>query len=121
MCGSLREGNFSFDQNIPRNQNSSLPTQYNVLYRNANIQLQFYNFKVNARDDEDDVFVERASEKRSAKASEREIKRAIGEHKRTEKILNSCRYCFESEEMLKHLFIAKGEKVQYFMFIYLLY
>lgn len=67
--------------------------------------------KVNSRDDEDDVFVERASEKRSAKASEREVKRAIEEHKRTEKVLNSCRYCFDSEEMLKHLFIAKGEKV----------
>ncbi|XP_025198919.1 CWF19-like protein 2 [Melanaphis sacchari] len=74
--------------------------------------MEFVNLsrKVNARDDEDDVFVDRASEKRSAKASEREIKRAIGEHKRTEKILNSCRYCFDSEEMLKHLFIAKGEK-----------
>lgn len=68
-------------------------------------------FQVNARDDEDDVFVDRASEKRSDKASEREIKRAIDSHKRTEKILNSCRYCFDSEEMLKHLFIAKGEKV----------
>lgn len=68
---------------------------------------------MNSRDDEDDVFVERASEKRSAKASEREIKRAIDEHKRTEKILNSCRYCFDSEEMLKHLFIAKGEKVPF--------
>lgn len=66
---------------------------------------------MNSRDDEDDVFVDRASEKRSAKASEREIKHAIKEHKRTEKILNSCRYCFDSEEMLKHLFIAKGEKV----------
>lgn len=73
-------------------------------------------FQVNARDDEDDVFVERASEKRSAKISEREIKRAINEHKRTEKILNSCRYCFDSEEMLKHLFIAKGEKVLIFNF-----
>lgn len=72
------------------------------------------NFQVNSRDDEDDVFVDRASEKRSAKASEKEIKRAIGEHKRTEKILNSCRYCFDSEEMLKHLFIAKGEKVHLF-------
>jgi len=57
------------------------------------------------------VFVDRASEKRSAKASKREVEHAIKEHKRTEKILNSCQYCFDSEEMLKHLFIAKGEKV----------
>lgn len=66
---------------------------------------------MNSRDDEDDIFVARASEKRSAKASEREVKHAIKEHKRTETILNSCRYCFDSDEMLKHLFIAKGEKV----------
>ncbi|CAI6349414.1 unnamed protein product [Macrosiphum euphorbiae] len=99
-----------FDDDDKYSLKSMFQKEMTSTAEDSNMEFVNLSRKVNARDDEDDVFVDRASEKRSAKASEREIKRAIGEHKRTEKILNSCRYCFDSEEMLKHLFIAKGEK-----------
>ncbi|XP_022170847.1 CWF19-like protein 2 [Myzus persicae] len=99
-----------FDDDDKYSLKSMFEKEITTTAEDSNMEFVNLSRKVNARDDEDDVFVDRASEKRSAKASEREIKRAIGEHKRTEKILNSCRYCFDSEEMLKHLFIAKGEK-----------
>ncbi|XP_050540710.1 CWF19-like protein 2 [Daktulosphaira vitifoliae] len=76
----------------------------------SNLEFVKLSRKVNSRDDEDDVFVDRASKKHSAKAAEREVKQAIKEHKKTEKILNSCCYCFDSDAMMKHLFITKGEK-----------
>jgi len=99
-----------FDDDDKYSLKSMFEKEMTSTAEDSNMEFVKLSRKVNSRDDEDDVFVERASEKRSAKASEREIKRAIDEHKRTNKILNSCRYCFESEEMLKHLFIAKGEK-----------
>uniref|UniRef100_A0A2S2PA61 CWF19-like protein 2 n=1 Tax=Schizaphis graminum TaxID=13262 RepID=A0A2S2PA61_SCHGA len=99
-----------FDDDDKYSLKSMFEKEMTSTAEDSNMEFVNLSRKVNSRDDEDDVFVDRASEKRSAKASEREIKRAIGEHKRTEKILNSCRYCFDSEEMLKHLFIAKGEK-----------
>jgi len=99
-----------FDDDDKYSLKSMFEKEMTSTAEDSNMEFVKLSRKVNARDDEDDVFVKRASEKRSDKASEREVKRAIDEHKRTEKILNSCRYCFDSEEMLKHLFIAKGEK-----------
>ncbi|VVC34516.1 Hypothetical protein CINCED_3A004607 [Cinara cedri] len=99
-----------FDDDDKYSLKSMFEKELTTTAEDSNMEFVKLSRKVNARDDEDDVFVERASEKRSAKAYEREVKRAINEHKHTEKVLNSCRYCFDSEEMLKHLYIVKGEK-----------
>ena len=59
--------------------------------------------------DLDDMFVSRASAKTSdARELERERDRAIAEHRRMERTLDSCARCFNSAQMQKHLLIALG-------------
>ncbi|XP_050433202.1 CWF19-like protein 2 [Adelges cooleyi] len=99
-----------FDDDDKYSLKSMFEKEMTTTAEDSNLEFVKLSRKVNSRDDEDDVFVERASEKRSSKKAVRETVRAINEHKRTEKILNSCRYCFDSEAMMKHLVIAKGEK-----------
>ncbi|XP_063981765.1 CWF19-like protein 2 [Diachasmimorpha longicaudata] len=45
-----------------------------------------------------------------AKEDLRDKMRAIKEHNRMEKSLDSCKLCFDSKEMLKHLIVAMGNK-----------
>ncbi|GLH06534.1 CWF19-like protein 2 homolog [Gryllus bimaculatus] len=62
--------------------------------------------------DLDDVFAEKASrEKAPGKLQVLERNRAIQQHKRIERSLDSCTHCFDSPKMLKHLMIALGSKV----------
>ena len=61
--------------------------------------------------DMDDVFSERAREKESdGKLEARERGRAINEHKRKERMLDSCRWCFDGKELQRHLIVAVGVK-----------
>ncbi|KAK7067195.1 hypothetical protein SK128_003604, partial [Halocaridina rubra] len=61
--------------------------------------------------DMDDMFMSKAALKEnSAKQAERERKKAIEEHQRSQRSVESCQWCFESKEMAKHLIIALGTK-----------
>ncbi|KAJ1522720.1 hypothetical protein ONE63_001880 [Megalurothrips usitatus] len=61
--------------------------------------------------DMDDIFSERAREKESdGKLEARERGRAIQEHKRKERILDGCRWCFDGKELQRHLIVAVGSK-----------
>lgn len=61
--------------------------------------------------DMDDIFSERARQKDSdGKIEARERGRAIQEHKRKERMLDSCRWCFDGKELQRHLIVAVGAK-----------
>lgn len=61
--------------------------------------------------DMDDIFSERARQKDSdGKIEARERGRAIQEHKRKEKMLDSCKWCFDGKELQRHLIVAVGAK-----------
>lgn len=67
--------------------------------------------KLNDEYDMDDMFMSKAVLKESsAKQAERDKKRAIQEHHRSERSLESCQWCFENKEMAKHLIVALGTK-----------
>lgn len=61
--------------------------------------------------DMDDIFSERARQKESdGKMEARERGRAIQEHKRKERVLDSCKWCFDGKELQRHLIVAVGSK-----------
>lgn len=61
--------------------------------------------------DMDDIFSERARQKESdGKVEARERGRAIQEHKRKERMLDNCRWCFDGKELQRHLIVAVGAK-----------
>lgn len=67
--------------------------------------------RVSANDDYDfdDAAMEKASQyDSSAKQDARDRMKAIHEHKHMSKALEKCKYCFDSQEMKKHLIIAVG-------------
>jgi glycerol-3-phosphate cytidylyltransferase-like family protein len=60
----------------------------------------------------DDIFAEQACLKESdSKVQSRERAQAIREHRMVDKVLENCKWCFDSKEMLKHLIVAIGSKV----------
>lgn len=62
--------------------------------------------------DIDDMFMSKAALRdNTAKQAERDKKKAIQEHQRVERSLESCQWCFDSKEMPKHLIVALGTKV----------
>lgn len=62
--------------------------------------------------DIDDMFMSKAALRDSAvKQAERDKKKAIQEHQRAERSLESCQCCFDNKEMPKHLIVALGTKV----------
>lgn len=62
--------------------------------------------------DIDDMFMSKtALRDNAAKQAERDKKKAIQEHQRVERSLESCQWCFDSKEMPKHLIVALGTKV----------
>lgn len=62
--------------------------------------------------DIDDMFMSKAALRDSAaKQAERDKKKAIQEHQRVERSLESCQWCFDNKEMPKHLIVALGKKV----------
>lgn len=67
--------------------------------------------RVSANDDYDfdDAAMDKASQyDSSAKQDARDRMKAIHEHKHMSKALEKCKYCFDSQEMKKHLIIAVG-------------
>ncbi|KAG7177631.1 CWF19-like protein 2-like [Homarus americanus] len=61
--------------------------------------------------DIDDMFMSKAALKETAaKQAERDKLKAIQEHKRSERSLESCQWCFDNKEMPKHLIVALGTK-----------
>lgn len=67
--------------------------------------------KLNEEYDLDDMFMSKAVQKESsAKQAERDRQKAIDEHKRSERSLESCQWCFDNKEMPKHLIVALGKK-----------
>lgn len=59
--------------------------------------------------DFDDAAMDKASQyDSSAKQDARDRMKAISEHKHMSKALEKCKYCFDSQEMKKHLIIAIG-------------
>nr|XP_018901629.1 PREDICTED: CWF19-like protein 2 [Bemisia tabaci] len=61
--------------------------------------------------DMEDVFMEQASRKDSnQKLEEKQRSQAIAKHKQTQRVLESCIHCLESEKMLKHTIIDIGNK-----------
>ncbi|XP_043290104.1 CWF19-like protein 2 [Venturia canescens] len=61
--------------------------------------------------DMDELFEQRITRQDSdAKQDERDRTRAIKAHKKLEKSLDNCRWCFDSKNMLKHLIVAMGSK-----------
>lgn len=62
--------------------------------------------------DMDDVFEETARmEESEGRKQRRDRDQAIQESKRVAKSLDNCQWCLESKEMLKHLIVAIGNKV----------
>uniref|UniRef100_A0A6V7KZM5 Cwf19-like C-terminal domain-containing protein n=1 Tax=Bracon brevicornis TaxID=1563983 RepID=A0A6V7KZM5_9HYME len=62
--------------------------------------------------DMDELFEETITRGESdSKQDLRDKMRAIKEHKNMEKSLESCRWCFDSKEMLKHLIVSMGKKI----------
>lgn len=62
--------------------------------------------------DMDELFESRITKDESdAKQDLRDKMRAIKEHKKIEKSLDNCNYCFDSKKMLKHLIVAMGTKM----------
>lgn len=56
--------------------------------------------------------MEQASRKDSnQKLEEKQRSQAIAKHKQTQRVLESCIHCLESEKMLKHTIIDIGNKV----------
>lgn len=67
--------------------------------------------KLNDDYDMDDMFMSKVALKdTAAKQAERERLKAIQEHKRSERSLESCQWCFDNKEMPKHLIVALGTK-----------
>ncbi|MPC53198.1 CWF19-like protein 2 [Portunus trituberculatus] len=61
--------------------------------------------------DIDDMFMSKAALRdNAAKQAERDKKKAIQEHQRVERSLESCQWCFDNKEMAKHLIVALGKK-----------
>ncbi|KAE8747239.1 hypothetical protein FOCC_FOCC006031 [Frankliniella occidentalis] len=61
--------------------------------------------------DMDDIFSEKARQKESdGKIEARERGRAISEHKRKERMLDDCKWCFDGKELKRHLIVAVGAK-----------
>ncbi|KAK3869139.1 hypothetical protein Pcinc_025533 [Petrolisthes cinctipes] len=61
--------------------------------------------------DLDDMFMSKvATKETTAKQAERDRLKAIQEHKRAERSLESCQWCFDNKEMPKHLIVALGTK-----------
>ncbi|XP_066943076.1 CWF19-like protein 2 isoform X2 [Macrobrachium rosenbergii] len=61
--------------------------------------------------DMDDMFMSKAAKKEdAAKQAERDKKKAVQEHQRSQRSLESCQWCFENKEMTKHLIVALGSK-----------
>lgn len=61
--------------------------------------------------DMDELFEQRITRQDSdAKQDDRDRTRAIKDHKKLEKSLDNCRWCFDSKNMLKHLIVAMGSK-----------
>lgn len=62
--------------------------------------------------DMDDIFAQQAQLKESdGRVQSRERGKAIREHRMVNKVLENCRWCFDSKNMLKHLIVAIGSKV----------
>ncbi|NXA38847.1 C19L2 protein, partial [Eudromia elegans] len=60
----------------------------------------------------DDMFVSKAAKgERSGEEEERQRRKAIQEHQRLAAVMEKCPYCFDSNELSKHLIIALGTKV----------
>ncbi|NXA49252.1 C19L2 protein, partial [Nothocercus julius] len=60
----------------------------------------------------DDMFVSKAAKgERSGEEEERQRRKAIQEHQRLAAAMEKCPYCFDSNELSKHLIIALGTKV----------
>jgi glycerol-3-phosphate cytidylyltransferase-like family protein len=60
----------------------------------------------------DDIFAQQAQLKESdGRVQSRERGKAIKEHRMVDKVLENCRWCFDSKNMLKHLIVALGSKV----------
>lgn len=67
--------------------------------------------RLNDEYDIDDMFMSKAALRdNTAKQAERDKKKAIQEHQRVERSLESCQWCFDSKEMPKHLIVALGTK-----------
>nr|XP_045626090.1 CWF19-like protein 2 [Procambarus clarkii] len=61
--------------------------------------------------DMDDMFMSKVALKdTAAKQAERDRLKAIQEHKRSERSMESCQWCFDSKDMPKHLIVALGSK-----------
>lgn len=61
--------------------------------------------------DIDDMFMSKAALRDSAaKQADRDKKKAIQEHQRVERSLESCHWCFDNKEMPKHLIVSLGKK-----------
>ncbi|NXD10361.1 C19L2 protein, partial [Nothocercus nigrocapillus] len=65
----------------------------------------------------DDMFVSKAAKgERSGEEEERQRRKAIQEHQRLAAAMEKCPYCFDSNELSKHLIIALGTKVRKWQF-----
>lgn len=61
----------------------------------------------------DDMFVSKAAKKaRSGEEEEIQRRKAIREHQQLAARMEKCPYCFDSNELSKHLIIAIGTKVR---------
>lgn len=68
--------------------------------------------RLNDEYDIDDMFMSKtALRDNAAKQAERDKKKAIQEHQRVERSLESCQWCFDNKEMPKHLIVSLGTKV----------
>ena len=69
--------------------------------------------RLNDEYDIDDMFMSKAALRdNAAKQAEKDKKKAIQEHQRAERSLESCHWCFDNKEMPKHLIVALGSKVR---------
>ncbi|XP_017783746.1 PREDICTED: CWF19-like protein 2 homolog [Nicrophorus vespilloides] len=68
--------------------------------------------KIRKNDDMDEIFADNIRNKESdAKVDKRNTDRAIDEHQRMTKSLDTCSKCLQSTNMLKHLMVSMGETI----------
>lgn len=63
--------------------------------------------------DIDDLFMEQTTSNRNKK--EKDMQTAIDKHKSTERALDNCKWCLTNNKLQKHLIIATGSKVSYYL------
>lgn len=98
---------YSLNEMFQREKLNTAEDQNSMMSRLAGQRIE----QTNDDFDVDDMFESRAQRGVDSVAAEaRDRQRAIRDHEKREKILDSCAYCFDSPAMQKHLIIAIGVK-----------